>query len=932
MRAVRCGGVAASTLLLVLSSSIARAAPAGGTTTVAAGNARFEFLTPSLVRMEYSPSGSFADAPSAVVLKRDWPSVPVESHQQKDWLIASSSAVTVRYHLGSGAFAADNLEVIWKDRAGAEHRWHPGDVDAHNLGGLNYSLDNISTRNLPRDPQGLDSPVEDSIPGIDLVLPPAKPGLLSRSGYAFIDDSTTPLLNALRTWIEPRADRAGQDWYLFTYDRDYRRVLGEYAQLCGAIPMIPRYVLGAMVTDFNFEYFPGSAESQRPDFRRYDEQYLMRELARLRDNHIPLDALVLDFAWHNYGWDGGYDWSPLFPQPLALMRALHARGIRLSLNDHPGYINTDESILSFEDSHASAVLQALGRPQPAQPSFDLDISRGWSFATDAQDAGLAQRWFAGAAGGAQWRPIRTGLAWQEQGLGSYRGVGWYRTAVELPAKLPAHLYLVIGEVRKSYRLYVNGAEAQVSPLHWPHRLTSTDITAYLRAGARNSIVLRVEPDRDSEPGEQRDGLLLGPVAIRDVAPPAQIKFDLSDQRQAEVFMRELHGPLMSRGVDLWWVDGGSGSVNMPGLDPQFWTNKVYYDFSERHTGKRAFILARYGNWGSERYPGYFTGDAYSEWPVLAYEVAFSARGGNVLVPWISHDIGGFHGARIDFELYARWIEFGAFSAILRMHSAHENPREGNMRMPWVYGDRGIALMRKYFTLRTQLIPYIYSYAWVAHRESLPLMRPLYLEDPDLEEAYRQAQEYYFGDSLLIAPVLAPGGERTVWLPPGDWLDFFTGERHQGGGAFSAHYAVDETPVFVRAGSIVPEQGVSEYSDAKPLDPIILNVFGSGHGRFELYEDDGDSLDYEQGHALTVITHDTAADGVQRLVIEPASGSFPGQRAARSYELRIHGAGRPASITIDGRDGGHFSWDAQHATASTVIPKQSIRERLSIEWH
>jgi hypothetical protein len=186
--------------------------------------------------------------------------------------------------------------------------------------------------------------------------------------------------------------------------------------------------------------------------------------------------------------------------------------------------------------------------------------------------------------------------------------------------------------------------------------------------------------------------------------------------------------------------------------------------------------------------------------------------------------------------------------------------------------------------------------------------------------------------LLVAPVLAPGGERTVWLPPGDWLDFFTGERHQGGGAFSAHYAVDETPVFVRAGSIVPEQGVSEYSDAKPLDPIILNVYGSGHGRFELYEDDGDSLDYEQGHALTVITHDTAADGVQRLVIEPASGSFPGQRAARSYELRIHGAGRPASITIDGRDGGHFSWDAQHATASIVIPKQSIRERLSIEWH
>ena len=122
--------------------------------------------------------------------------------------------------------------------------------------------------------------------------------------------------------------------------------------------------------------------------------------------------------------------------------------------------------------------------------------------------------------------------------------------------------------------------------------------------------------------------------------------------------------------------------------------------------------------------------------MLAYEVAFSARGGNVLVPYISHDIGGFHGAKIDFDLYARWIEFGTFSPILRMHSAHANPREGNMRMPWVYGTQGMALMRKYFTLRTQLLPYLYTYTWLAHTESVPILRPLYLQYPQLEEAYQ----------------------------------------------------------------------------------------------------------------------------------------------------------------------------------------------------
>jgi len=906
---------------------------ASGAATVLAGTARFQFLTATLLRMEYSPSATFADAPSAVVEKRDWAGVTVQSHDENGWLVASSGPVTVRYRLGSGAFAAANLEVRWKDRSGTLHRWHPGEADPLNLGGLTYSLDNISAANLPTDGMDLSSPVDDSIPGIDLVLPKALPGLLSRSGYAFIDDSRTPLWDAQLKWIEPRRESGGQDWYLFAYAGDYRRALSEYAQLCGSIPMIPRYALGAMITDFNFEYFPGSAESQRPDFRRYDQQHLMGELSRLRGDHIPFDMLVLDFAWHNYGWDGGYDWSPLFPQPLELMRALHARGIKLSLNDHPGYIHTNESILSFEDSHAPAVLAALGRPLPPRPSFDLDVREGWSFATDPKDVGLKERWYAGGAGGAQWRAIRIGLAWEEQGLEDYRGTGWYRTSVELPAQLPARLYLYLGEVRKSYQLFVNGQEAAASRIHWPQRLTWSDITPYVRAGARNEIVLRVEPDLEAKGAERRDGIVLGPTAIRDVVPPERIYFDLSDRKQAEVFMRELHGPLMREGVDVWWVDGGSGSVDMPGLNRQLWTNKVYYDFSEQQTGKRAFILGRYGDWGSERYPGFFTGDTYSEWPVLAYEVAFSARGGNVLIPYISHDIGGFHGKRIPFDLYARWIEFGAFSGILRMHSAHENPREGNLRMPWLYGRRGIELMRKYFTLRTQLIPYIYSFVWVAHRDSLPLLRPLYLDSSELEESYRHPHEYLFGDSLLVAPVLDPSGSQSVWLPPGDWLGFFDGKRYQGGSTFTARYAVDEIPVFVRAGAVIPEQPVSEYSDAKPLDSLILNIYGSGSGRFELYEDDGVSLgtDDPGRHALTAITHRVGSDGVHRLVIEPAAGAFPGQPSARAYQLRVHGAGKPSSISVDGREAGGWHWDAREHTASVSLPPHSIRERLSVEW-
>jgi alpha-glucosidase (family GH31 glycosyl hydrolase) len=881
----------AKCLVLGLAPALVASCAKHSAPTIRADNARFEFLTPSLVRMEYSPSATFVDSPTAVVQKRDWQGVQVHSLQKDGWLIATTSAMTLRYRMRSGPFTAANLEVTWIDPTSGAHDWHPGDIDRRNLGGLTYSLDNVSKDNLPEGHTDLDSPVNDLIPGIDVLLGEAKPGLLSRSGYALIDDSQTPVWNAQKAWIEPRPQQNGQDWYLFTYNRDYRKVLGEYAQLCGPVPMIPRYALGPWITDFNFEYFPGSAAAEQPEFKQYNQQYLEDEVSRLRASHIPFDTLVLDFAWHNYGWEGGYDWSPLFPHPDQLSSWLHGQGIKLSLNDHPGYANTEESIVSFEDSHAPAVLQALGRPLPVRPSFDMDISKLLKLSTDPN------------------------------------GIGWYRASIQLPVKLPDALYLYVGEVTKTYQILVNGKEVTHSPVHWPQRLTYADLIPYVKAGRQNEIILRVEPGVDGS-----GGILRGPVAIRNVEPPKRIYFDLSNQEQAAISMRELHKPLMQQGVDVWWVDGGSGAVDMPGLNKQLWTNKVFYDYSQQETGRRGFILGRYGDWGSERYPAFFTGDTYSQWPVLAYEVAFTARGGNVLMPYISHDIGGFHGARIDYDLYARWIEFGTFSPILRIHSAHANPREGNMRMPWVYGSDGVALMKKYFTLRTQLTPYLYTYTWLAHKQSMPILRPLYLQYPDLEEAYQHSREYFFGDEMLVAPVLDASGDQAIYLPPGRWMDFFTGKHYDGGTTFTAHYAVDETPVFVREGALIPEQDVSDYSDQKPLDTLILNVFGSGTGHFELYEDDGISLDYAQGqHALTAMTYATSSNGLHHLVIEPTKGTFQGQVQARSYELRIHAADRPSSVTVNDKGVGLVTWDAKQAIAVIALPKQTIRDRITVAW-
>src|SRR5262249_54074482 len=139
-----------------------------------------------------------------------------------------------------------------------------------------------------------------------------------------------------------------------------------------------------------------------------------------------------------------------------------------------------------------------------------------------------------------WRPIRVGLSWQEQGFPDYQGFAWYRAAVTLPTRLPPHLYLYMGEVARSIRIFINGQEKLHCQIHWPQMTTYTDLTTDVHPGL-NEIVLRVEPDVHAEGG---GGLVLGPTAIRAIEPPPRIYFDLSNQQQAQVSMRDLHQPLL----------------------------------------------------------------------------------------------------------------------------------------------------------------------------------------------------------------------------------------------------------------------------------------------------------------------------------------------------------------------------------------------------
>jgi alpha-glucosidase (family GH31 glycosyl hydrolase) len=179
---------------------------------------------------------------------------------------------------------------------------------------------------------------------------------------------------------------------------------------------------------------------------------------------------------------------------------------------------------------------------------------------------------------------------------------------------------------------------------------------------------------------------------------------------------------------------------------------------------------------------------------------------------------------------------------------------------------------------------------------------MYLHWPEHDDAYRHDRQYMLGPSVLVAPVGAPGdpARKTVWFPPGVWVDFFTGERHRGPGVEELVVPLERMPVFVRAGAVLPMQGYRPHESDGPADPLVVSAWAGRDGSFRLYEDGGDGLEYRRGsYSFTRIAHDDRGR-TSVITIGRARGRFPGRLARRRWEVRLVGVGRPRGVTVNGR--------------------------------
>lgn len=384
-----------------------------------------------------------------------------------------------------------------------------------------------------------------------------------------------------------------------------------------------------------------------------------------------------------------------------------------------------------------------------------------------------------------------------------------------------------------------------------------------------------------------------------------VAFDVTDRDFVAAYFEVLHRGLEADGVDFWWVDWQSGPHSrLPGVDP-LWVLNHYHFLDSGADGSRPLTLSRYAGPGSHRYPVGFSGDTVISWASLAFQPYFTATAANIGFGWWSHDIGGHvFGARDD-ELATRWLQFGVFSPILRLHSGDN---DFIAKEPWRYRSPYAEAMERGLRLRHRLVPYLHTANRAAAVEGVPLVRPLYHEHPEAEQAYRYGHQYLFGPELMVAPVTSPADPVVtraavpVWLPEGSWTDLFTGTVYDGGRELVLHRGLDDVPVLARAGAIVPLAGSDDDAAPGPGNPgelEVLVVAGASH-RTVLDEDDdsGDGLDPARW-ARTPLALDAAAG---EFTVGPAQGHLGCLPAARTWTLTFIGLEEPAepTVTVDGR--------------------------------
>jgi alpha-glucosidase/alpha-D-xyloside xylohydrolase len=412
------------------------------------------------------------------------------------------------------------------------------------------------------------------------------------------------------------------------------------------------------------------------------------------------------------------------------------------------------------------------------------------------------------------------------------------------------------------------------------------------------------------------------VVVHVTSPPEDLHGEvgdtgaaLEDPSSAAVYWPK-HREVQRAGVDGWWPDEGD-ELNAPA---RLTRNRMYWEGSQLFQPVlRPFALHRNGYAGLQRYGWLWSGDTLSTWATLAAQVSIGINAGLCGLPYWGTDTGGFVPTKeFTAELFVRWFQFSAFCPSFRCHG-----RTWKLRLPWgwnlgsyepaefdsqfsattlpqpqdLHNTAVEPICRKYLNLRYQLLPYLYSAVAETHATGLPLMRSLWLSYPSDPKAAAADNEYLWGDSILVAPVLEAGAShRATYLPHGQWWDYWTNHLVEGGKDDVRQVDLETLPLYVKAGTILPLGPVKQYAQEASSEPLTLRIYPGADGETALYEDDGISFGYLKAQFSRVLCTWNDSQRILTLKADP-NEKFPIRHA-----IVVEIAGVAGSKPVALRDG------------------------------
>ena len=418
----------------------------------------------------------------------------------------------------------------------------------------------------------------------------------------------------------------------------------------------------------------------------------------------------------------------------------------------------------------------------------------------------------------------------------------------------------------------------------------------------------------------------------DAGSAETIPWMLEDRKFAKAFFDHIIRPLEKQGVDFWWLDWQQHLTNprLAGLGETMWCNHVFFnDMKKNRPDRRPVIFHRWGGLGSHRYQIGFSGDTYINFPTLAFEPYFTATASNVGYGYWGHDLGGHminYYEPNDPELLLRWMQFGVFTPIFRTHATKGGHIE---RRIWTYDN--FPMINQTVKLRYALFPYLYTMARKAYETGVGLCRPMYYEYPETAEAYEREGQYFFGDDILVAPVVEPSvdgvSKKEIWFPEGKWWSVAHGKLIDGGAVRSLDYTLDQIPYFYRQGAVIVKNPPEVKHVTERPDALVLDIVAGADGACEFYEDAGDNADYATKYATTSISHKQRGRKAE-YTIAPRKGAYDGMPLSRSYKMRIFNTPRPVRAKAGGRSL-QASYDASSRCTIVDVPSSPCSKGVKV---